>query len=91
MKQSVYLIFDECEEEFVLQVFYSNDNVAKREMTQLFENKVLSRQLPSIERYPNTFALYKVADYDTKTGIISPLDVKIPILNFGDLVHTQSE
>lgn len=85
---NVYNIYDEAQEEFILQFLFVNDKVCKRSMSSMFENKSFSRQIPDIEKYPNTFRVFKTATFDEKRGLYTPLEVKEELFSFYEFVNS---
>lgn len=87
---NVYNIYDDAQEEFVLQFLYNNDVVCKRSLSSAFENKALFRSLPDLEKYPNTFRVFHTATFDEKTGLYTPLEVKKELFSFAQFAKVES-
>lgn len=88
---NVYNVYDEAQEEFVLQFLFVNDKVCKRSLSSMFENKSFSRQVPDIEKYPNTFRVFKTATFDEKSGLYTPLEIKEELFSFIEFVKDEDK
>lgn len=88
---NVYNVYDDAQEEFILQFLFVNDKVCKRSLSSLYETKVLFRQIPDCEKYPNSFRVYKTAIFDEKTGTYTPLDVKEELFSFYEFCSEESD
>jgi hypothetical protein len=75
MKLNVYSIFDKAAEAFVTPFFMQNDGLAIR----AFQDNVNATDENNISKHPEQFTLYKIAEYDDKTGAIA-VDERYPSL-----------
>jgi len=53
---------------------------SERDAKHQFENAVLDPQT-SISKYPADYTLYQIGEFDQRSGILTKLDLPLPIVN----------
>lgn len=67
---NVYSIHDQAAEAFINPFFMHNDGLAIR----AFQDNVNSKEENNISKHPEQFVLFKLGEYDDKTGLITTLE-----------------
>lgn len=86
---SIYTIYDEVKNiHFVLEIF-ENDRDCKRTMVSRYVSGALDR-IPDLKDYPNQFIVKKLADFDSYSGKITPIE-PYDLLNFRTCCNDEGE
>ena len=73
MKLNVYSIFDSAAKAYTSPFFMHNDGLAIR----AFQDNVNAEQENNISKHPDQFTLFKLGEYDDKTGKVTPLETPL--------------
>lgn len=83
MKLGLYSIYDK-KVGYMIPSFVQNDELAIRN----FELDITSEEARAIKIHPENFNLQKVGEYDTDTGIITTLPIKV-LVDAGTFVRKE--
>lgn len=66
MKLNIYTIYDDAAQAYNTPFFMHNDGLAIR----AFQDNVNSAEENNISKHPEQFSLFKLGEYDDKTGLV---------------------
>lgn len=69
MLKKQYALLDSTSSIFLNPIVFTNDGDAIRWLTTVVNNK---EEQTNISKYPESFSLYRLADYDDSTGLYNP-------------------
>ena len=87
MKLNVYSIHDKAANAFTQPFFMHNDGLAIR----AFQDNVNAAEENNISKHPEQFSLWKLAEFDDNSGVITPLSSPDHISGGIELVNPTEE
>lgn len=75
MEINVYSMFDSAAQAFTQPFFLQNDGLAIR----AFQDNINSPEPNNVSEHPDQFTLFRIAEYNDKTGIIDKLEKPISL------------
>lgn len=83
MNVNIYSIFDSAASAFITPFYMHNDGLAIR----AFQDNVNAGDDNNIAKHPDQFTLFRLGEYDDKTGKITPEDTPISVALGVELIN----